>query len=286
MEIFVAKSSGFCFGVKRAINIATDCAEHSCGGIYTLGPIIHNPQVVKRLEQSHVYEKSDVEDIESGTVIIRSHGVRLDEYERAKQKGLDVVDATCPFVKKAQEIVSLLSDEGYVVVVAGEKDHPEVKGLVSYGASGIRVADSPEAISDMPRCKKIGVVAQTTLPLEKFEDIVSACLAKTAELKVYNTICNATSVRQKESAELSRKADCMIVVGGRNSANTRRLAEICRQIQPKTHHIEVADEFNAGWLDGAETVGITSGASTPDWVIEAVVERIRSVVAAEKKLQI
>ena len=285
MEIFVAKSSGFCFGVKRAINIATDCAEHSRGGIYTLGPIIHNPQVVKRLEQSHVYEKSDVDEIETGTVIIRSHGARLDEYKRAKEKGLAVVDATCPFVKKAQDIVSLLSSEGYVVVVAGEKDHPEVKGLVSYGASGIRVADSPDAISDMPRCKKIGVVAQTTLPLERFEEIVSACLAKTAELKVYNTICNATSIRQKESAELSRKVDCMIVVGGRNSANTRRLAEICRRIQPKTHHIEVADELDPAWLGGASTIGITSGASTPDWVIEAAVERIRVIADNEQKLR-
>ncbi|MBI5562655.1 MAG: 4-hydroxy-3-methylbut-2-enyl diphosphate reductase [Deltaproteobacteria bacterium] len=278
MEIFIAKSSGFCFGVKRAINMADSCARETRGEIYTLGPIIHNPQVVKRLEESSgVHAKKSIGEVERGTVIIRSHGARLDELNKAKDKGLNIVDATCPFVKKAQDLVSRLSAEGYTVIVAGEKDHPEVKGLVSYGSAGIRVADCAEALADMPRTKKIGVIAQTTLPIEKLEDVVSACLVKASELKVFNTICNATSIRQKESAELARKVDVMVVVGGRNSANTRRLAEICRSIREKTHHIEVASEIDPAWFEGAQTVGVTSGASTPDWVIDEAVGKIRAI---------
>jgi len=274
LEILVAKSSGFCFGVKRAINLANKCASETRGEIYTLGPIIHNPQVVKRLEESRVYAKKGVEDIASGTVIIRSHGAKLDEIKSAKDKGLNIVDATCPFVKKAQDLVSLLSSEGYSVIVVGEKDHPEVKGLISYGSEGIRVADSPEGLQDLPRQKKIGIIAQTTLPMEKLDAVVSFCLKKASELKVFNTICNATSIRQKESGDLAETVDCMIIVGGRNSANTRRLAEICTGIQPKTHHIEVAEELDPAWFASAQKVGVTSGASTPDWVVEEVVRRI------------
>ncbi|OGP37694.1 MAG: 4-hydroxy-3-methylbut-2-enyl diphosphate reductase, partial [Deltaproteobacteria bacterium GWC2_56_8] len=249
-------------------------ASETRGEIYTLGPIIHNPQVVKRLEESRVYAKKGVEDIASGTVIIRSHGAKLDEIKSAKDKGLNIVDATCPFVKKAQDLVSLLSSEGYSVIVVGEKDHPEVKGLISYGSEGIRVADSPEGLQDLPRQKKIGIIAQTTLPMEKLDAVVSFCLKKASELKVFNTICNATSIRQKESGDLAETVDCMIIVGGRNSANTRRLAEICTGIQPKTHHIEVAEELDPAWFASAQKVGVTSGASTPDWVVEEVVRRI------------
>jgi len=274
VEIFVAKSSGFCFGVKRAINTANKCATENKGGIYTLGPIIHNPQVVKKLESSQIYAKKSVEEISSGTVIIRSHGAKLGEYRAAKEKGLNIVDATCPFVKKAQDLVQLLTDEGYAVILVGEKDHPEVKGLVSYGAADIRVVESPEELKDLPRKKKIGIVAQTTVPREKLEAVVSFCLNKASEIKVFNTICNATSIRQEESGELAKKVDLMIIVGGRNSANTRRLAEICKTIQPRTYHIEVADEIDFSWFDGVTKVGITSGASTPDWVVNEVVERI------------
>ncbi|MEK7773043.1 MAG: 4-hydroxy-3-methylbut-2-enyl diphosphate reductase [Deltaproteobacteria bacterium] len=280
MEIFVAKSSGFCFGVKRAINIANRFASETDGETYTLGPIIHNPQVVKRLEESRIYAKESLDDMEKGTIIIRSHGVRLDEYGTAKEKGLNIVDATCPFVKKSQDLVSLLTREGYSVIVVGQKEHPEVKGLISYGSADIRVADSPDDLRDLPRKKKIGIVAQTTLPMEKLEAVVSCCLKKAAELKVFNTICNATSIRQGESADLAEKVDMMIVVGGKNSANTRRLAEICRSIQPSTHHIEVADEICQGWFVGISTVGITSGASTPDWVVSAVVDKIKSLFPA------
>ncbi len=287
MEIFIAKSSGFCFGVKRAINLATECAEGAKGEIFTLGPIIHNPQVVHRLEESaNIHAKKTVDEIKDGTVIIRSHGVRLEELKAARDKGLNIVDATCPFVKKAQELVMLLAREGYSVIIAGEKDHPEVKGLLSYGTGAvkIRVAGSPADIKDMPRKKKIGIVAQTTLHADKLQDIVCFCLGKAAEIKVFNTICNATSIRQEESALLAKKVDRMIVAGGRNSANTRRLFEICRAIQPMTCHIEEAGELVPGWLEGANSIGITSGASTPDWIIDSVVQRIKEIEGSGKKL--
>ena len=278
MEILVAKSSGFCFGVKRAIKIADKCAStRPDGDIYTLGPIIHNPQVVKRLEESNVFAKKSLNDIDSGTVIIRSHGVKLEEYNEAKARGLGIVDATCPFVRKAQDLVLQLTAEGYDVIVVGEKDHPEVKGLVSYGNKQVRVVCGLAELADMPRVKRLGIVAQTTLPMEQLEDVVRFCLHKATEIKVFNTICNATSTRQAESAALAKQADVMIVVGGKNSANTRRLAEVCLAIQPKTYHIEVASELDPAWFAGAKSVGITSGASTPDWLISEVVERISAM---------
>lgn len=273
-KIYITKSAGFCFGVKRAINEAEKCGGGKGEGIYTLGPIIHNPQVVKRLEESNVYSKESVDDIDSGTVIIRSHGVRLGVLNEAREKGLEIVDATCPFVRKAQDLVSKLSDEGYYVIVVGHKEHPEVKGLISYAGDEIRVVETPDELSDLARVKKIGIVAQTTLPMKKLEAVVSCCLRKASELKVFNTICNATSIRQEESAELARKVDVMVVVGGRNSGNTRRLVEICTGILPRTHHIEVAGELDPEWFRGAASVGVTSGASTPDWIIKEVIEKI------------
>jgi 4-hydroxy-3-methylbut-2-enyl diphosphate reductase len=276
IEIFIAKSAGFCFGVKRAINMADNCAtEKPDEDIHTLGPIIHNPQAVARLEAKKIYSKESVEEVREGTVIIRSHGVKLDVYDEAESKGLKVLDATCPFVKKAQKFVSELTAEGYSVIVVGERNHPEVRGIVSYGSADIRIAETPEELAGMPRMKKIGILAQTTLPVEKLEAVVNYCLHRTSELKVFNTICNATSIRQEESAALARGVDRMVVVGGRNSGNTRRLADICTSIQPMTVHVEVATELDHAWFEGARTVGITSGASTPNWIIEDVVKTIR-----------
>ncbi|HHL40210.1 MAG TPA: 4-hydroxy-3-methylbut-2-enyl diphosphate reductase [Deltaproteobacteria bacterium] len=279
MEIIVARASGFCFGVKRAINLAEKRSALGDGEIYTLGPIIHNPQVVKRMEEMGVRVKSSVGEIEGGTVIIRSHGVTYEDLKAASSKGLEVLDATCPFVKKAQALVSSLSGEGYFVVIVGEKEHPEVKGLVSYGGGDIMVAGSAGDLDGMARKKKIGIVAQTTVPHTKLVEVTGRCLALAQEIKVYNTICDATSVRQRESIEIAREVDCMFVVGGRNSANTRRLAEVCRSIRPSTHHIEVASEIEPRWIEGAGKVGVTAGASTPQWIIREVVDRIASIGA-------
>ena len=274
MEIFIAKTSGFCFGVKRAINMAEACSTDGSSEISTLGPLIHNPQVVEKLEESGIVAKKNLDDINEGTVIIRSHGVRLEDHEEAERKDLNVVDATCPFVDKAQELVALLTEEDYTVIVLGEKEHPEVRGLLSYGSDSIRVVNGVDDLKGLPRVKKIGIVAQTTQDLRKLKEVTSYCLGKASEVKVYNTICNATSLRQSESIEIAQMVDLMIVVGGKNSANTKRLAEICRDIQPETRHIEIAAEIDAAWFEGVESVGITAGASTPSWVIDEVVKRV------------
>lgn len=276
MEIIVTKNAGFCFGVKRAINIAQDCAKGAEGNIYTLGPIIHNPQVVQELEKSGISKADKTEEIKNGTVIVRSHGVTSYEMETIKGKGVKVVDATCPFVKKTHEYVELLTKKGYSVIVVGEKDHPEVKGILSYGGKDIMAAASVEDLKGMPRKKRIGIVAQTTQSIENLQAVVAHCLQKGSEIKIFNTICNATSVRQQESIELAKQVDCMIVVGGRNSANTNRLAEICRKIQPKTYHIEVPEELSQIRFNGAKKVGVTAGASTPSWIIEKVIEALKN----------
>jgi 4-hydroxy-3-methylbut-2-enyl diphosphate reductase len=274
MEIYIAKTSGFCFGVKRAINLAEACSEDNCSEISTLGPLIHNPQVVNKLEDSGIVAKKSLDEIEAGTVIIRSHGVKLEDHEEAERKGLNIVDATCPFVNKAQELVSLLTKEDYTVILLGEREHPEVKGLMSFGSESIRVVNSVDDLKGLPRVKKIGIVAQTTQDIKNLEEVTAFCLGKASEVKVYNTICNATSLRQTESIEIAEKVDLMIVVGGKNSANTKRLAQICEAIQPKTSHIEVSSEIDPKWFDGVSTVGITAGASTPSWVIEEVIKRV------------
>ncbi|GMR04388.1 MAG: 4-hydroxy-3-methylbut-2-enyl diphosphate reductase [Thermodesulfobacteriota bacterium] len=277
MEILIAKSTGFCFGVKRAIKEAEKTAEEKGSHIYTLGPIIHNPQVVGRLEEKGIYTKNSLDDIDGGTIIIRSHGVKVEEFIAAGQKGLDIVDATCPFVKKAQDLVSRLTAEGYTVVVAGKREHPEVKGLVSYGSRDLWVAETPDDLRGMKRCPKIGIVAQTTLAMKKLETIVNFCLSLASEIKVFNTICNATSIRQEECADLAGHVDVMVVVGGRNSSNTMRLTEICSAVLDRTHHVETADELKAQWFKDCMRVGVTSGASTPDWIIREVVEKIAKI---------
>jgi 4-hydroxy-3-methylbut-2-enyl diphosphate reductase len=275
MEIILAKSAGFCFGVKRATKMAFQEAESGNPDTYTLGSIIHNPQVVYKLASAGVSVKNDVENINQGTVIIRSHGVTLDEMDRAKKKGLRIVDATCPFVKKAQDLTTLLRNEGYFVVIVGDEEHPEVKSIISYGGKDVIVVNSPDKLETLPKKKKIGVVAQTTQSFDNLKAIVNECLGKVGELRVFNTICGATAIRQDQSRDIALEVDCMIVVGGYSSANTNRLAEICKSIQPNTHHIEVAAELDSVWFSGVKRVGVTAGASTPEWIIDDVVKKIK-----------
>jgi 4-hydroxy-3-methylbut-2-enyl diphosphate reductase len=276
MKVLLAKRAGFCFGVKRATQMAFEAA-----GIdkktYTLGPIIHSPQVVNKLEEMGVKVLPNLDTMDCGTIIIRSHGVASHEIEEAVQKQLEIVDATCPFVKKAQEHVKSLSETGYGVVVVGDADHPEVQGIVSYGGDKVFVVGSGEEVSNLPKMNKIGVVAQTTQSFENLKNVVSECLLRGGEIRVFNTICDATAVRQEEAKELACQVDCMLVVGGFNSANTRRLAEVCAEIQPRTHHIETAAEIVPGWFEGVERVGVTAGASTPKWIIDEVMNRIEYI---------
>lgn len=276
MKVIIAKRAGFCFGVKRATQMAFEAAGKG-RKTYTLGPIIHSPQVVQKLEEMGVKVVRDLDNTNSGTIIIRSHGVLASEMDEAVQKQLEIVDATCPFVKKAQEHVKSLSEAGYGVVVVGDTDHPEVQGIVSYGGDKVFVVGSGEEVKKLPKMKKIGIVAQTTQSFENLKNVVSECLLRGGEIRVFNTICDATAVRQEEAKELACQVDCMLVVGGFNSANTRRLAEVCAEIQPRTHHIETAAEIDPAWFEQVERVGVTAGASTPKWIIDEVVSRIEEL---------
>jgi 4-hydroxy-3-methylbut-2-enyl diphosphate reductase len=274
MEIILAKNAGFCFGVKRATQMAFEAAaEHE--QICSLGPLIHSPQVVKELTEQGIKVVDNVEDIPSGSVIIRSHGVTSEEMSKAQQSNLSIVDATCPFVKKTQEYAVRLSEDGYTVVIVGEMEHPEVQGIVSYsGGAVVHVVADAEQAAALPRMQKVGLVSQTTQLYENLRDIMDVCLAKSQELRVFNTICDATSVRQNEAREIARDVDLMFVIGGQASANTSRLARICREIQPNSRHIETAEEIESNWFTGVEKVGVTAGASTPRWLIDEVVGRI------------
>jgi 4-hydroxy-3-methylbut-2-enyl diphosphate reductase len=201
----------------------------------------------------------------------------LKKINEAQQKNLTIVDATCPFVKKAQEHVRELSGGGYNVVVVGDADHPEVQGIVSYGGEKVFVVASGDDIKKLPKMKKIGVVAQTTQSFENLKNVVCECLQRGREIRVYNTICDATAVRQEEARDLAGQVECMLVIGGFNSANTHRLLEVCAEIQPHTYHIETAEEIDPSWFEGAERVGVTAGASTPKWIIDEVMNKIEEL---------
>lgn len=276
MKVILAKQAGFCFGVKRATQMAFEAAGKD-QKTYTLGPIIHSPQVVNKLEEMGVKVLKDLDSMESGTIIIRSHGVASGEINEAIQKKLEIVDATCPFVKKAQEHVKSLSETGYGVVVVGDADHPEVQGIVSYGGDKVFVVGSGEEVAKLPKMNKIGIVAQTTQSFENLKNVVSECLLRGGEIRVFNTICDATAVRQEEAKQLAGQVDCMLVVGGFNSANTRRLSEVCAELQSRTHHIETASEIDAAWFEGVDRVGVTAGASTPKWIIDEVINKIEEL---------
>lgn len=283
MKIIVARHAGFCFGVKRATQMAFEKALEADGGkTCTLGPIIHSPQVVERLERNGVKVIKSLSEIDHGRVILRSHGVTAAEIQEAHDKGLDVVDATCPFVKKAQDQVKMLSDEGYDMVIVGDKEHPEVEGIVSYAKGRVFVVASAADAVNLPEMKKIGVVAQTTQSYNTLEQVSGVCLSKTQELRVFNTICDATAVRQNEAKVIAGEVGCMLVIGGFNSANTKRLTEVCAEIQSNTHHIETVDQLSPEWFAGIEAVGVTAGASTPKWLIDEVLEGIKALCKDKK----
>jgi len=285
-RILIAASAGFCFGVKRAISIANETAGKAAASgasapdaipIRSLGPLIHNPQAVEELEKKGVHVVESVDDIPCGKVIVRSHGITRRDAEELAGKNVQIIDATCPFVKKAQEYARSLSREGYAVTVVGDANHPEVKSIISYIETGVPVITSLSDLKEASGIRKVGIVAQTTQSFENLMEFVSVALKRIPEVRVYNTICNATVLRQKESMAVARNADVMIVLGGYNSANTRRLAEICRELNPKVLHIETASELSPDTLLGVSCLGVTAGASTPEWIIEELVASIRAI---------
>ena len=268
----MANNAGFCFGVERAIKMAFAAARKNPPPLFSLGPLIHNPQVVGQLEQMGVKVVDSLEDVDHGTVILRSHGVPLHEMNVIKERGLKVVDATCPFVKKAQRYASSLSKKGYMVVIVGDKEHPEVQGILSYIEGDRLATESTRDLCVLFGLRKVGIVAQTTQAYQNFQAIVSEAALLTQEVRAFNTICDATSVRQEEAVRLAQKVNCIIIIGGYNSANTSRMADLCRMVQSNTHHVERESELDPAWFRGVQKVGITAGASTPHWLIDRMKE--------------
>jgi len=281
MKLKIMENSGFCFGVRRAIDIAKN-ATKKYEKVVTLGPIIHNPQMVEYLRKKGLRYVNNISEINDEAVVIRSHGITYDDYKKLKNMDVKIVDATCPIVKKAQKFAQKLTKEGYQLVVLGDKYHPEVEALLSY------VDDSCIVVADIDNDlelnnDKVGLIAQTTQSETKFEQLAYKLISKTYELRIVRTICNATKLRQEKTAKLAKKSDLMIVVGGKNSANTTRLAEISAENGCETHHIEVANEIDFNWFKGKMKIGLTAGASTPDWIINKVKNNLKKYIENEDK---
>lgn len=286
VDIKVAKTAGFCFGVRIAVDMA-EKAGKELGHAYTNGPVIHNKQVVNYLKGLGVEELSDYSQLKQGdTVIIRSHGVKPEVERQLKSMNINVLDATCPFVKKVHDKVRQLVEEGYFVVIIGEEGHPEVIGTVGHleeaGGQGVVVENFEDLIKKVPKRNRIGVVAQTTQNEDFFKEAVGYLAENTEELKVFNTICDATSVRQEEVKQLAPTVDIMIIIGGKHSGNTQRLAQISKALNPNTYHIETAQELQPEWFKDKEKIGISAGASTPDWIIDEVIKKIKEIKGVEQ----
>lgn len=271
MKVKVAAKAGFCFGVKRAVEMARKCLHDRDGPVYTLGPLIHNDQVIGALAREGISVVDDLGEITGpGTVIIRSHGVVPEVYQRAEQRGLDLVDATCPFVRKVQNTVSDLVRQDIPVVVVGDPLHPEVQGIIGWSdGRALVVADAGQA-KKLDKFPLVGVVAQTTQRRGNFEQVIRVLKKNGSRVQVYNTICLATAERQREALELAQEVDAVLVLGGKTSANTAKLAQICRTAGKPVYQVETAEEIDYAWLKGLRTVGVTAGASTPGWIIEEV----------------
>lgn len=276
-----AKTAGFCFGVKRAIDTVYEQINTCEGPIYTYGPIIHNEEVVKDFESRGVAvlrTEKELEDITGGTVIIRSHGVEKRICDMLREKGVRIVDATCPFVKKIHNIVQKESAKGKYILIIGDPEHPEVRGIRGWAGENAAVVQCAEDIekTDFRKNAEICVVSQTTFNYNKFKDLVEIISKKSYNVICVNTICNATGERQTEAAQIAEKADAMIVIGGKSSSNTQKLYEICRSRCNKTVYIQTAADLTDSDILESRRIGITAGASTPKKIIEEVQKNVRN----------
>lgn len=277
MKIIRSRYAGACYGVERALSLVAKAAQEGAAPVYTLGPLIHNPQVVSDLREQGVEEASSVEAVDEGILVIRSHGVAPEVIAQAQNKGLQVVDATCPHVSKAHRAARDLREQGYLVLVVGELGHPEVEGIRAYAGTDAIVVQEPSDLPSQLSSVNIGIVVQTTQASGALKAIVESLEARGIIPYVHNTICFATKQRQETAAELAKEVDVMIVVGGRNSGNTTRLAQLCEAVCPATHHVETPSELEASWFKDAEKIGITAGASTPESQITAVEYALKKI---------
>lgn len=278
MEVLIAANCGFCPGVRNAISMAekTLAQAQTKETVYSLGPIIHNQDEVDRLAKAGLRTVDSVAQVDSGTVLIRSHGVAPSEFDRLRNRGLHIVDATCVLVKRVQRIAAQLEAEGYEVVIIGEENHPEVQGVVGCVRDVVVVAGEDD-LERLPRDGKLGIVCQTTQSPEHFGQMLGA-IGRTGfrELKVINTLCREAIKRQESAIELCKQVDVMFVLGGLHSANTRRLAELCKKNNQATFHLQNWDELDKNILFGKKIAGVTAGASTPNWIIEEFIEHLEA----------
>ena len=274
MEIKLAKNYGFCFGVKRAIKIAENSQNAS-----TIGPLIHNNEEIKRLKINFnvdtLKDISEAKDVKKA--IIRTHGITKGDLNILAKSGTKVIDATCPFVTKPQQICEEMSEDGYDVVIFGDKNHPEVRGVQSYVKNGAKVVLSIDDINSLNLKQKVAIVSQTTRKVEEFLKIVNYLCANYKEVRVFNTICNATSENQDATRDLAKEADVMIVIGGKNSSNTKQLFSISKECCSDSFLIENEKELKKEWFKNKNLCGITAGASTPDWIIQKVIGKISKI---------
>ena len=276
MEIRVARNSGLCYGVKRALRLARETRKRKKGPVLTLGDLIHNPQVIADLEEQGIRAVEGPDDIGRETVIIRSHGVSPEVYSRLKLKNIEIVDATCPIVKKIQERVESLAGKGEEVIIVGNKDHPESQGLIGYSLGRGVIVENEKQAAGLPLKKRRAVLAQSTQDFEVFQKVVGALMERTDELTVFNTICQSTQTRQKSTSELAAKVDTLFIIGGRNSSNTNKLFQLSKRILPNTYFLEKADSITPKMLQQSKKIGLSGGASTPPEAIQEAVVKIKT----------
>ena len=281
MKVILAKTAGFCFGVKRAVDMVYEQVSLSRQPIYTLGPIIHNEQVVKDFEQKGVMVldgKEEAGAVTDSTIIIRSHGVDEETYCKLKEKHNTIVDATCPFVKKIHRIVKEESEKGRYIIIIGNASHPEVEGIKGWAGERVLVLDSVEEAEKLPvpKSEKLSIVSQTTFNYNKFKNLVEIISKKGYDINVLDTICNATHERQEEAREIADRVDAMIVIGGKHSSNTQKLYDICHEKCENTYYIQTLGDLDLCQLQPCSCVGITAGASTPNNIIEEVHTHVRA----------
>ena len=280
MKVKVAKTAGFCMGVRRALELVLARSLKDPGPIYTYGPLIHNKQVVELLESKGIKTINSLDEIDglcSGTIVIRAHGIPLSEKEKIEKKGLKILDATCPKVARVQGIIKYYTSKGYCAIIVGDIGHAEVKGLIGYSKGPVYVIQDIDDIDKLPSMEKVIVVAQTTQNKLRYQKITEALRKRFPEVKIFNTICDATSQRQEEVRSLAKEAHCIVVVGGFHSGNTKRLVQVAKEAGAKVFHVETEKQLDKKEISKAELVGVTAGASTPNWIIKKVVNEIEAI---------
>jgi (E)-4-hydroxy-3-methyl-but-2-enyl pyrophosphate reductase len=278
LEVVLSPITGFCFGVKRAMSLIEKGLGRGTGDIFTIGDVIHNPQAVDRLKEMGVVSVSSMDELSDGdTLIVRAHGVMPEIIEEAERRGIQLIDTTCPFVQRSHKYVRRIAKEGRKVIIIGDGCHPEVKGISAQAGREPIIISTPEETESVSGIDKAGVVIQTTFSREKAMRIIAKLEKRVGDLRVHDTICQATTLRREATLKLSRDVDIVLVVGGRGSSNTKRLYQMCIDQGIMARFIETASEIDPSWFEGGERVGLTTGTSTPDWVLEEVVDRLEEI---------